>query len=46
MSAAAAHLSPSILFGVVTMGFSEALRRQFALAYGTETHASMLYSCL
>ena len=31
-----ADLNPTLLFGLVTVGLSEVLRRQFAVAFGVE----------
>lgn len=41
-----ADLSPTLLFGLVTMGISEVLRRQFLVAYGTESHSTVFYATL
>ena len=40
------NINPTIMFGLVTMGVSEALRRQFSVAYGAESQQSFCYASL
>lgn len=44
--ASSPSLNTTILFGLVTMGLSEVLRRQFVIAYGSEPHSNLLYVAL
>lgn len=40
------ELSTTLLFGLVSMGISEVLRRQFFVAFGTETQNTYNYAVL